>query len=388
MPAGRPKKLTLDFFLHDAKASDDLKIQKLERRHKCEGYATFFKLLELLCQNDGMKLDLNDPEDIDLLAQKFHLRDAAHLTTIIQYCAQIGLFDKQLWEGDRTIFSQTLYQRYLNRLEDRKAAAARKQRAADVNKLEKRITEAAEKERIITVDNSEKLRDNHMEIPIRRNTHATRSEDPELSELTEDPELCENGFCEKPESEPISHGQALDVEILDSEPCEPFVVPFPTTAIVSQDVLVEPQRIGGDQYSAAPLDKNLLSLSSVDVLRADAPEGYVHPAAAFEARMNPNAFPWKRCPNEVMEAFKEYFANVNRRKGETPQQALYVAARMIQQANSPSAIGTDKYQRVHLAWTQFMENAQKSSTVAEATGQSPQLPSGWGEFLQKRRSVS
>ena len=105
---GRPKKLTLDFFMHDANASSNLKIRVLENKFGNEGYSTYFKLLELLCQSDGMKLDASSAEYLEVLAVDFYLRDIQHLLNIIQSCADIGLFDKQLWESRRVIFSHDI----------------------------------------------------------------------------------------------------------------------------------------------------------------------------------------------------------------------------------------------------------------------------------------
>lgn len=137
----RPPKKTLDFFLHDADASSDRKIQLLERKHGITGYGVFFKLLESLCREDGMRLDLNDTDTAELLADLYGLRDVHHLTTIIQYCADIKLFDKQLWESERIVFSYGLHQRYVSRLKERELAAERKRKSRESQSLRKRINE-------------------------------------------------------------------------------------------------------------------------------------------------------------------------------------------------------------------------------------------------------
>ena len=46
-------KLENHWFKHDMNASTDNKIRKLEFRNGLEGYATFFKIVELLMCNDG-----------------------------------------------------------------------------------------------------------------------------------------------------------------------------------------------------------------------------------------------------------------------------------------------------------------------------------------------
>lgn len=175
---GRKKKLTLDFFIHDVHASEDIKIQLLESRFKAEGYATFFKLLELLCQQEGVKLSLSDQKVIRLLSMKFHLRDEPHFLAIIQECVELELFDRQLWESERVIFSHGLYKRYVTRLEERKQAAVRRNRSDEAKRLQQRIDEIEAREKeilgsenpVITRDNSVITRDNPPETQNYRTT--------------------------------------------------------------------------------------------------------------------------------------------------------------------------------------------------------------------------
>lgn len=146
----RPKKLTMDFFIHDATASADRKIRLVSKKHGNDGYATYFRLLEALCQEQGMKLSLADTETGELLAEDFHLRDVQHLYNIIQYCADINLFDKQLWESERLVFSHGLHDRYAARLEERKSAAERQRRSRDAKAIQKKIDVLAG---VVTRDN-------------------------------------------------------------------------------------------------------------------------------------------------------------------------------------------------------------------------------------------
>ena len=137
----RPPKKTLDFFLHDSNARGDRKIKGLRRRHGNDGYATYFILLEMLCQEDGMRLSLSDSLDMETAIEDTGVRDQAHLHAIVQTCADIGLFDKQLWESERVVFSHGLHRRYKGRLEERRADAKRKQRKREEESLSRRIAE-------------------------------------------------------------------------------------------------------------------------------------------------------------------------------------------------------------------------------------------------------
>jgi len=141
MPAGRPPKVTLDFFVHDTDARRNPKILALSRRFGNDGYATYFRLLESLGEQDGLRLDLSDNLVAEAIADEFKLRDAPHLYGIIQVCVDIKLFDRQLWESDRLVFCPSLFNRYLGRLEARQADAARKRQARESQRLQSRIQE-------------------------------------------------------------------------------------------------------------------------------------------------------------------------------------------------------------------------------------------------------
>ena len=163
---GRPGKLTMDFFVHDADASSDRKIRLLSKKHGNDGYATYFRLLEALCHEPGMILSLASPDCGELLAEDFHLRDVQHLYKIIQHCAEIGLIDRQIWESERSIFSHGLYKRYMGRLEDRKSAAQRQRRSREAKSLQSKI------------DNLDALvtRDNPVTSELSQKCHSTEAE--------------------------------------------------------------------------------------------------------------------------------------------------------------------------------------------------------------------
>lgn len=143
----RPRKKTLDFFLHDAKARSDRKIKGLRRRHGNDGYATYFILLEMLCEEEGMRLSLSTDLDKETVIEETGTRDLAHLHAIVQTCADIGLFDKQLWESERIVFSHGLYERYRARLEARKSDAARKRRKREAEYFEQKLQETDQEQK-------------------------------------------------------------------------------------------------------------------------------------------------------------------------------------------------------------------------------------------------
>jgi hypothetical protein len=123
---GRPQKLTLDFFIHDAHASDDRKIIRLRKKHGNDGYAAYFTLLELCCKENNVKLSLSDPEDIEIVALTTYVDEPEKLAEIIQFCAEMGLFSPILWESQRIVYSELLGEQLDRKLERRVKDAGRK----------------------------------------------------------------------------------------------------------------------------------------------------------------------------------------------------------------------------------------------------------------------
>ena len=171
----RPKKLTLDFFVHSSNARSDRRIKSLRRREKNDGYATYYILLEMSCAENDMKLDLSNDITIEDVAEECGLRDVAHLYKVIESCISVGLFNAQLWRSDRIIFSDDLYASYLDRLEERKATAERKNRSVEAKSLQEKIDRVTGETKVITqetdivtCDNSPEERDQNLEIRTER----------------------------------------------------------------------------------------------------------------------------------------------------------------------------------------------------------------------------
>jgi len=143
---GRPLKKTLDFFMHEATARNDRKIKILRRRHGNDGYAAYFILLEMLCQEKTAQLDLSNSLVLEDAIDETGLRDEAHLYSILETCCDTGLFDAGMWRSERVVHSHGLYERYLDSLKSRKADAERKRQASRQQQLEARIAEIEKSE--------------------------------------------------------------------------------------------------------------------------------------------------------------------------------------------------------------------------------------------------
>ena len=65
----RPKKCTADYFPHYV-TGNSRTVFILEQKYGNDGYALWFKLLELLAVTDGHYVDFNDHTDLEFFAAK------------------------------------------------------------------------------------------------------------------------------------------------------------------------------------------------------------------------------------------------------------------------------------------------------------------------------
>jgi len=98
----RPKKETVDYFPHQCNHGKTMYI--LEQKYGNDGYAFWFKLLELLGDAAGHYLNLSDDAVQEFLQAKTHLGGSS-CDEILSLLAKLGAIDPELWE-QRVIWSQ------------------------------------------------------------------------------------------------------------------------------------------------------------------------------------------------------------------------------------------------------------------------------------------
>ena len=98
----RPKKQTVDYFPHYCNGSRSLFI--LQSQHGNDGYAFWFKLLQILGKTEGHVFDYNNPDNWLFLITETHVpEDKA--AAILETLATVGSIDKELWH-QKIIWSQ------------------------------------------------------------------------------------------------------------------------------------------------------------------------------------------------------------------------------------------------------------------------------------------
>ena len=125
----RKGKVKVDYFPHVTHTGKTIAI--LEARWGNDGYAFWFKLLELLGDSDDFSFNCNQPEGWEYMLSRAHVTEAT-ATAILDKLSEIGAIDADLWSR-KIIWSDN----FVNNLEpvfDRRKTEAPRKPAARKNK--------------------------------------------------------------------------------------------------------------------------------------------------------------------------------------------------------------------------------------------------------------
>lgn len=101
---GRPIKETAEYFPHFVKGGRTLFI--LESKYGNDGYAFWFKLLEILCYTNNHFFDCKNPSNWEFLLAKTHTTEEI-ANKIVTTLVDLGKIDAELWEN-KVIWVQSL----------------------------------------------------------------------------------------------------------------------------------------------------------------------------------------------------------------------------------------------------------------------------------------
>lgn len=102
---GRARKQTADYFPHFA--ADSRTKFVLENNWGNDGYAFWFKLLELLCSSDGHTYDCSEPANKMYLTARTRVSEET-ADKILDTLAEMEKIDPELWKQKRLIWCQSL----------------------------------------------------------------------------------------------------------------------------------------------------------------------------------------------------------------------------------------------------------------------------------------
>lgn len=120
----RPQKGGVDYFSHDADSMSKKTIFTLENKFGNDGYAFWFKLLELLANKEGLYLDCRDPAEWLYLVAKTRVSEKT-AKDILDTLARVDAIDPELW-SQKVIWVQKFVDRLADVYRKRKAKTPEK----------------------------------------------------------------------------------------------------------------------------------------------------------------------------------------------------------------------------------------------------------------------
>ena len=94
----RPRKQTVDYFPHDTDASDGKTLTILQNKYGNDGFAFWFKLLQLLGKTPGHYYDYNNPANWEFLLAKTHINDTEKAESILDTLSKLDAIDQECFE--------------------------------------------------------------------------------------------------------------------------------------------------------------------------------------------------------------------------------------------------------------------------------------------------
>lgn len=118
-----PAMQQVDYFPHMTKHGKTMYI--IEQRYENNGYAFWFKLLEILGGSPGHYIDTTQPDSWEFLQARTRCSEQL-CTEILNLLARLDAIDQDLWNRDRVIWSQNLVDNLQHLYSKRKAGIPQK----------------------------------------------------------------------------------------------------------------------------------------------------------------------------------------------------------------------------------------------------------------------
>lgn len=90
----------------------DIKIKRLKKKYRCAGYAVYQYVLNEIYRVRGYFLRFTEDELFD--ASEYWGLEEEEVTAIVDYCAEIGLFDARLWRDHGVLTARSIQSRYID----------------------------------------------------------------------------------------------------------------------------------------------------------------------------------------------------------------------------------------------------------------------------------
>lgn len=107
---GRSTKKGVDYFPHDTDASEKTTLFALEAKYGNDGYAFWFKLLEILGKKETASLDCSDINEWFYLLHRMRMEEQ-RVREILDLLADLKAIDPPLWRDHQIVWSDNFVQR-------------------------------------------------------------------------------------------------------------------------------------------------------------------------------------------------------------------------------------------------------------------------------------
>lgn len=105
-------KTGLSYYQADTDRFQDIKVKRLKKRYGCEGYAVFQYIQNEIYRVEGCYIRFTDDQLFDV--SEYWCIDEDRVEAIIEYCAEVELFDAITWRTKRVLTSVDIQQRYID----------------------------------------------------------------------------------------------------------------------------------------------------------------------------------------------------------------------------------------------------------------------------------
>lgn len=105
-------KAGFSYYMAETDRFQDIKVKRLKKRYGCEGYALYQYALNEIYRVEGCWIEFSEDELFD--ASEYWGIEEGRVKEIIHYCAEIGLFDTELWEKRGVLTARSIQSRYLD----------------------------------------------------------------------------------------------------------------------------------------------------------------------------------------------------------------------------------------------------------------------------------
>ncbi len=116
---GRQVKKGIDYFSHDVNMLSDRKMKLLKAKHGLIGYAIYLRLLELLYEENGYYLKIDEEFNI-LFIDENNLEENVYIN-VLNDCINYNLFEENMYKNYSILTSKRIQSNYFSATERRKS---------------------------------------------------------------------------------------------------------------------------------------------------------------------------------------------------------------------------------------------------------------------------